>query len=141
MIVLDTNVVSELMRSAPDPVVSAWAGDVDGPDLFTSTITVAEISHGLHRLPKGSRRTALMVLADEVFRRFDDRILAFDRPAAERYGELVASREAIGRPISIADAQIAAISLVNDATLATRNRDDFAALDLALIDPWRTRDE
>lgn len=138
MIVVDTNVVSELMRSDPDERVVAWVTGIDGRDLFTTAITLGEIGFGLERLPDGARKRRLVGIADQVFTAFHDRVLAFDAAAAQRYGGVVASRERSGHPISIADAQIAAICLCHDATLATRNTDDFAMPALDVVDPWAT---
>lgn len=134
MIVIDTNVISEMMRDEPDPRVLAWTATAGR--LHTTAITLAEIEYGIHRLPNGRRRDRLTAAADRVFADFDDVILAFDARAARRYGAIVAGREQAGLPITTADAQIAAICASRNATLATRNIDDFEAAGVDLINPW-----
>lgn len=136
MIVLDTNVASELMRPAPAPLVVAWVGE-RGAELVTTAITVAEIRFGIARLPGGRRQDQLMALADEVFAAFDDQILPFDAQAATEYARIVSSRERSGTPIDGFDAQIAAICCARGASLATRNVKDFAGTGVGLLNPWR----
>lgn len=136
MIVVDTNVASELMRPSPSALVVAWVRARPPSQLHTTAITVAEILYGVERLPEGSR---LGTTAREVFSRFADRVLAFDERAAEHYPEIIAGREAVGRPISGFDAQIAAICRVHDATLATRNTRDFEKTGITTLDPWTDR--
>jgi toxin FitB len=135
VIVVDTNVVSELMRPEPAPAVVAWLRrQLETP--LVSAITVAEVRYGLARLPGGRRADSLRRIADEVLAAFPDEIVAFDADAATRYGALVAARESSGRPISALDAQIAAICLAHEATLATRNTKDFSDTGVELVDPW-----
>lgn len=140
MIVLDTNVLSELMRPAPDAKVCDWFDAQVPGQLWISSITVAEILLGIARLPEGKRKTGLRQMADELFAvDFAGRIIPFDNLAASHYAELAAAREMAGKPISMADAQIAAIckSAPNGfAALATRNSKDFIGLGLILINPW-----
>lgn len=137
MIVLDTNVVSEFAKAAPDPRVSAWIRGYQPADLFTTSITVAEIFQGIRGLPQGRRRRDLAEAAHAMFnRRFDERILPFDQLAAGAYADIVTARRRAGRPISTFDAQIGAIVLVWGADLATRNVKDFDGCGIALIDPW-----
>jgi toxin FitB len=136
VIVLDTNVVSELMRPAPAAVVVAWLGRHEVGTLMTTAVTVAEIRFGLARLPAGGRATQLQRLADEVFGRFASQVLPFDVDAATLYGELAAERERTGRPIDALDAQIASICRLRGAPLATRNTRDFLDTGVELIDPW-----
>ncbi len=109
MIVLDTNVVSELMRPSRDPAVVTWLDQQTRGSLVTTAITVAEIRFGLARLPDGRRATELRQLADEVFGSFPDQVLPFDAAAAALYGDIAAARERGGRPVDALDAQIAAI--------------------------------
>lgn len=135
MIVLDTNVVSELMKTTPDPTVAAWVRTTDD-QFFVTTITIGEIFYGLERLPKGRRRSLLEATAEDVFDDLREFVLVFDSAAARLFGALVAARERLGRPISTEDAQIAAICLTSDMICATRNTADFEALNLRLIDPW-----
>src|SRR5919198_3213654 len=104
MILLDTNVVSELMHQEPAPQVATWVRSRDRRDLFTSSITVAEIRYGLARLPSGRRKQVLLDAADDVFRAFSDQILPIDVKAAEQYAIIASARERSGKPISGFDA-------------------------------------
>ncbi len=135
MIVLDANVISELTRPAPSERVMAWVNAQTG--VAITATTAAELLYGVARLPEGSRRSRLaagiQAMIDGPFR---DRVLAFDRAAASHYAEIVAGREASGRPIAVADAQIAAICRSRNATLATRNVRDFEAVGITVVDPW-----
>lgn len=135
MIIVDTNVVSELMRAAPAPNVAAWAVAADS-QLFLTALTVAEIRYGIARLPEGTRKQSIASAADRILTTFSHRIVYFDLAAANAYGDLVARREALGRPISVFDAQIAAACRARGASLATRNIKDFEATGIAVIDPW-----
>ena len=136
MIVIDTNIISEMMRNEPDPDVIAWAASAGR--LHTTAITLAEVEYGLARLPEGRRRYQLTAIAAGVFADFDDVVLPFDSPAARRYGTIVAGREKLGRPIANLDAQIAAICASREAALATRNTADFDATGVTVINPWQT---
>lgn len=138
IVVLDTNVVSELMRLAPAAAVLRWVGDLMPPTVHATAVTLAEVRFGIVRLPLGRRRAALMNAADDVFGAFTDRILPFDSQAAEHYADIVVEREQRGVPISGFDAQIAAICRSHNAVLATRNLPDFKLLGLDLVDPWAT---
>lgn len=137
MIVLDTNVVSELMRPTPDSAVAEWVLARDERHLFTTSITLAEIRYGIIRLPDGRRRDALHRTAEEPFASFDGQILPFDTPASAVYASVVHDREKLGLPISGFDAQIAAICRDRGVDLATRNLRDFDHLGLTLVDPWQ----
>lgn len=137
MIVVDTNVVSELMKSTPSPVVRTWLLGLRPQDLFTTSITVAEILYGIERLPKGQRQDALQTAATDVFTSFDDHVLPFDHDAAAAYAPLVDRRDQRGLPIDGFDAQIAAICSTHDATLATRNVKDFEHTGITVLDPWK----
>ncbi|MBF0561681.1 MAG: type II toxin-antitoxin system VapC family toxin [Alphaproteobacteria bacterium] len=137
MILLDTNVVSELMKSAPAPGVLAWVDAVPGAALFVSAVTQAEILYGLALLPAGKRRDELAGAARVVFETyFRRRILPFDSDAAEAFAELAAERRQSGRPITQADAQIAAIARSRGAALATRNVADFEGCGIDVVNPW-----
>lgn len=136
LIVLDTNVVSELMRSAPDPGVRAWILAQSQQQLHTTSVTLAEVLAGVGRLPDGSRKEGLRRAAAEVFAAYASQVLAFDAPAAVAYAEIVTQREKLGRSISRFDAQIAAICVTQRASLATRNVKDFEHLGLEVQDPW-----
>lgn len=136
MIVVDTNVVSELMRPNPQPAVRDWVLGRDAGELFTTAITLVEVLYGIGGLPAGRRRDLLHATAVDVFVAFEDRVLAFDSRAAAMYAEIVSGRDAVGRPVDGFDAQIAAICRVHGASLATRNVKDFDDTGLTVIDPW-----
>lgn len=137
MILLDTNVLSELMRRAPAEPVVKWVAGQPAPNLYTTSITQAEILHGIHLLPAGKRRTSLEGAAEEMFREeFGDRILPFGTDAAEPYARIAAERRRAGRPISHFDAQIAAIARCNRAAIATRNAADFDLCGVKVVNPW-----
>lgn len=137
MIVLDTNVVSELMRPEPAPAVLAWLQRSSGYGLYTTAVTIAEIRYGIARLPEGRRRQSLHQAADEIFAAFPRQVLPFDLASASAYADIVASREMQGNPISGFDAQIAAICRSQAASLATRNTRDFVDTGISLLDPWQ----
>lgn len=137
MIVLDTNVVSELMRPAPDASVLAWVAGHGIDELSTSAVTVAEISAGLASLPAGARQRDLQgrwqrLLTDG----FGARILALDSEAATMYGELFARRQRAGRPAAAFDLLIAAIARTHGFGIATRNVRDFDDCDVQVVNPW-----
>ena len=137
MIVLDTNVVSELMRPQPEPRVLAWLQTQPLQDLATTTITIAEIGVGLARLPESRRRFNLETKFHTfVARGLGPRVFGFDAAAASVYGELVATRERGGRPLNGFDGLIAAIARARDATVATRNVSDFEGCGVAVANPW-----
>jgi|TARA_A100001391_G_scaffold49244_2_gene29618 hypothetical protein len=138
VIVLDTNILSELMRPAPNPAVVAWLDRQKPGDVATTTITVAEILFGIERLPAGQRRDTFTVLAADMFDQdFAGRLLPFDAIAASLYARQMAALESRGKPIAMADGQIAAICQANRATLATRNTKDFENMEVVLINPWQ----
>ncbi len=137
MIVLDTNVISEVFRPQPDPQVVAWLESLTG-DVAITAITLAELLAGVRRLPNGRRKKALSTHIDVAVEpyRHDRSVLPFDDAAAERYATILVARESAGLPISTADAQTAAICRAHNATCATRNRKDFAHTGVEVIDPW-----
>jgi len=136
MIVLDTNVVSELMRPEPAPQVASWVRSRDRRELFTSAITLAEIRYGIARLPDGRRKQVLLDAAADVFQAFSDQVLPVDALAAEHYAIIASARERSGRRISGLDVLIAAVCRSRGATLATRNLPDFEGTGIDTIDPW-----
>jgi len=138
MIVVDTNVVSELMKSSPSGVVRDWMLGQRSAELFTTAITVAEILYGIERLTEGQRKDSLRTAATDVFTSFADHVLPFDHDAAAAYAPLVHRRDQRGLPIDGFDAQIAAICGTHRATLATRNVKDFAHTGITLVDPWKS---
>jgi hypothetical protein len=136
VIVLDTNVTSELMRPVPAPVVVAWVRAKRTSDLYTTSITMAEIRYGIERLPDGRRKELLRSTAEDVFSSFSEDVLPFDADATPAYAEIVSQRERTGNHINGFDAQIAAICRTHHAQLATRNVNDFKNTGLTVIDPW-----
>jgi toxin FitB len=138
VIVLDTNVVSELMRENPSARVVRWVTKHPDASVFTTSVTQAEVLRGVELLPPGRRRNPLAVAAAATFDEdFRGRILAFDPDAAKAYALIAADRRRSGRPISTFDAQIAAIARAHGASVATRNIDDFQHCGVDLIDPWQ----
>ncbi len=137
MIILDTNIISEMMKSLPSLNVMAWIDQQNPCDLFVTTITIAEIVYGLRVLPVGKRRKMLEdAFYKSISLAFEHRVLGFDALAADRYGHLMADRKQIGKPLSILDGQIAAIAHINHFKIATRNISDFSDCGLALINPF-----
>lgn len=139
MIILDTNVLSELMRPSPSPSVVRWTGAQAAAGLYTTSITQAEILHGILLLPAGRKRAAIEAAAESMFTEdFRDRILPFSGQAAREYARVCAERRRLGRPIAAFDAQIAAIARATGFSIATRNVDDYTGCGIAVIDPWRS---
>ncbi len=137
MIVLDTNVISELMRIRPEPKILAWADGLDLDAVVITAMNEAEILHGLSRLPDGRRKQELQQGWDGLMAEmFTGRVLPFTSEAAHWYAELLRRRERMGRPMATADAVIAAIALAHGAALATRDVADFSDIGLELINPW-----
>lgn len=137
MIILDTNIISEIFRPTPEHRVVEWMAALTD-DVAITSITLAELLAGVRWLSGGRRREALASGIDAAVApyRGSRSVLAFDDLAAERYADVLAARDAVGAPISTADAQIAAICLVYDATCATRNVKDFEHTGVALTNPW-----
>lgn len=137
MIILDTNVLSEVLRPAPAPSVIDWLSRQASTSLFVTTVTQAEILYGIAILDPGRRRDDLQSAAVAMFADdFSGRVIGFDVDAAPAFAAIAAERRQLGRPISQFDAQIAAIARSRGAALATRNIRDFEACDINLIDPW-----
>lgn len=135
--VLDTSVLSELLRDRPSPAVLAWLAAQAPDSLSVSAVTQAEMMLGARLLPKGKRRSALERALSAMFDEdFSGRVLPFDSRAVPAYVDILAERRLLGRPMSQFDAQIAAITRSQGATLATRNTADFEHCGIALIDPW-----
>ena len=137
MIVVDTNVVSELIRPAPATVVQEWIRGHDARQLCTTAITVAEVRYGIERLPDGRRKDLLRAAAVEIFEMFAEQVLPFDLAAAGEYALVVSQRDRLGLPVNGFDAQIAAICRVRRVPLATRNLADFEKTGIEVINPWR----
>jgi len=140
VIVLDTNVLSELAKPDPDGSVLRWVAQQRRADLCTTTISEAELAYGLARLPTGRRREALVLAVARLLGEgLGGRVLAFDRIAAAAYGEIAAARRAAGRPVATADGLIAAVARARGAALlATRDVGGFQDCGVPIIDPWRT---
>jgi predicted nucleic acid-binding protein len=137
VIVLDTNVVSALMRREPDPIVVAWLDGLPPESVWTTSITVFEVRLGLEILEAGRRRRQLEeAFAKALEEDFEGRVLPFDQFAAQAAGRIAADRRRAGRTVEIRDIQIAGIVNVRKATLATRNTRHFEECGLVLVDPW-----
>lgn len=140
IVLLDTNVLSELLRGAPETAVLSWVSAQPAESLFVSSVTQAEMLLGARLLPAGKRRKALESALQAMFEEdFAQRILPFDSGAVLPYVGVVTARRSAGRPISQFDAQIAAIALHHGAKLATRNTSDFDGCGLALVNPWHAK--
>lgn len=140
MVVLDTNVLSELMKPDPDEAVLDWVAARPPLGLFTTSIAQAEILHGILLLPGGKRRAALEAAAQAMFEEdFAGRILSFGPHAAPAYARIAVRRRRAGKPISQFDAQIAAVARCTGATIATRNVADFEGCGVDVVDPWDAR--
>lgn len=137
MIILDTNVISELVRATPSPAVVDWVDQQLVVDLHLASVTVAELLYGIARLPAGSRRSKLAEQVEAMITTdFQRRVLPFDLTAAPHYADIAATRATGGHPISAPDAQIAATCRSHGATLATRNTKDFDDTGITIINPW-----
>jgi toxin FitB len=137
VILLDTNVISELMRPSPAPAVIAFLRAQTLADVFTSSVCEAEIRYGIARRPAGRRRDELdAAFAAFMAEGFGDRVIGFDRACAAGYASARTAREAIGQPVTIPDVLIAGTALAYGATMATRNVGDFAHCGVAVINPW-----
>ena len=136
MIIIDTNVFSELMDARADSPVLRWLTSVEPHSLYYTAVTRAEIRYGIERLAPGKRKDELAIRAQQLFVMTGDQHLSFDGLAADAYGYIVAQRESLGRRISIPDAQIAAIAYIHQAVLATRNVKDFEDCGIHIFNPW-----
>lgn len=137
MVILDTNVISEMTRSAPEPNVTSWYMRQASGSLFTTTVTLAEVLYGINLLPKGNRRDGLSKFAGDFFRdEMAGKILSFDENAATHYGRIRAAKRGLGLSMSSLDAQIAAIAAAVGAAVATRNVTDFEHCGITVVDPW-----
>lgn len=134
---LDTNVVSEWTKPRPDSGVVAWLAEVDEDRVFISVVTLAELRHGIERMPSGARRNRLDVwLSEQVPARFEARVLAVDIETAHTWGRVTARGRSGGRPVGAMDAFIAATAERHQLTLVTRNVSDFDSLGIRLLNPW-----
>jgi toxin FitB len=138
VIVLDTNVISELTLQVPDSGLLDWLDSLSVVEVATTAITAAELRYGVAKLPSGRRRRELATAVHGLLiEDFTGRVLPFDERASVPYADIVSGRERIGRPIAVADAQIAAICRAAGATLATRNVADFEGTGIDLVNPCR----
>ena len=138
MIILDTNVLSALMRQAPDTKVVAWLDRQPRTSIWTTSVTVLEVQFGLQTMPGGKRRSALVQEFETLLEAIGHRVASFDLEAAGQAGDLMAARHKKGRPGDLRDTMIAGIVLARHATLATGNTAHFADASISLIDPWST---
>ena len=138
MIILDTNVLSALMRQTPDLNVVAWLDRQPRSSIWITSITVLEVRFGLRIMAAGKRRNSLMKAFSSMLEKIDNRIAAFDAAAAEEASELMVTRQKKGRPVELRDTMIAGIALARHATLATGNTAHFADAGIVLLNPWRT---
>ena len=137
MIILDTNVLSELMRASPSAQVANWLGSMSQSTIFTTAVTKAEILYGLEPMPRGRKRELLQrAVTAMLTERFPNRVLPFGEDEAPIFAHLAATRRGLGRPIGQFDCQIASIARIHGASVATRDIRDFADCGLDLIDPW-----
>ena len=136
-VLLDTNVVSELLRPSPDPAVESWVAERPAAELQFSAIGEAELRYGVAILPAGQRKDALALAIEAILREdFEGRILPFDSDAAREYAEIASARRAAGRTVAPADCQIAAIARSRGMAVATRNVRDFGDIGVEVVDPW-----
>ena len=136
MIIIDTNVLSEIMKRSPDEAVMAWADKQSPQAIATTSITIAEIYAGLSALPDGKRKADLLSAFEDILQDMIDVVLPFDQAAAECYGILSAKLRRDGKPIGQSDGMIAAIAMVHDGTVITRNIRDFEHCDIMLVNPF-----
>ena len=137
MFLIDTNVISELMRATPAPSVLSWFSTQDPSTLYLSAVTEAELRTGIAILPAGQRREGLRAALDATIAEdFEGRVLPFDTDATKTYAEIAAGRRSAGRPISDADCQIASIARAAGAIVATQNLRNFEGCGVDLVNPW-----
>lgn len=133
---LDTCVLSELVKAAPEPAVLDWVAVCEEQNLFVAALSLAELHRGVARLPRSKRRTALTDWLMRVETGFEGRVLSFSQTTAHAWAEITARAEARGKPMAAFDSLIAAVALEHSLALVTRNVRDFAATDLKLVNPW-----
>jgi|SRR5215472_3783958 len=136
MIILDTNVISELMLQSPEPCVVAWLDVQPRTSIWTTSVTLLEIRFGLLSMPVGKRQKLLLQAFDAFLDSISQRVVPFDAVAAQQASDLMASRHRRGRPGDLRDTMIAGIVLANHATLATRNTSHFEDIAASVVNPW-----
>ncbi|MCA0401398.1 MAG: type II toxin-antitoxin system VapC family toxin [Proteobacteria bacterium] len=137
MILLDTNVISEAMKPAPDDAVRAWLDEQAAETLFLSSVTIAELMFGIGTLPHGKRKDRLTEALDGVMELFAERVLPFDIHAARHYADLAVKARAAGKGFPTPDGYIAAIAVAKGFVVATRDTSAFDAANVEVIDPWK----
>jgi predicted nucleic acid-binding protein len=136
MIILDTNVLSALMRQTPEAAVVKWLDEQPRTSIWTTSVTLLEIQFGIHILVAGKRRSALMAAFEAILQTIEHRVAPFDDAAALEAGDLMASRNKKGRPVELRDTMIAGIAIARRATFATRNTEHFLDAAIPLVNPW-----
>jgi hypothetical protein len=137
MIIIDTNIISEMMKPSPVTAVLNWFNEQEAMSLYLTTITIGEIGYGIRALPDGKRRRLLAEGFEALVKvAFQNRILGFDEASARRYGDIMGSRKEMGYPLASLDGQIIAIALANTFAVATRNIRDFEYCGLTIINPF-----
>jgi predicted nucleic acid-binding protein len=140
VILLDTNVISEIMKVSPSEIVVDWLNDQKSTELHISAVTIGEIEYGLRILPAGKRQRQLRERFERfIAAAFSQRVVAYDEAAARTYGEIMGHRREIGRPMSVPDGQIAAVARTNGFVVATRNTADFEDCGIDVVDPFVPR--
>jgi predicted nucleic acid-binding protein len=139
MIILDTNVISALMRQDPEPVVVEWLNRQPESSIWTTSITLFEIQFGLQIMAMGKRRSSMLASIELLLETIEGRVASFDRAAAEAASTLSASRHSKGRPVDLRDTMIAGIVISHRATLATRNTPHFTDISARVVNPWAER--
>ncbi|MFM2124739.1 MAG: hypothetical protein RL328_1190 [Acidobacteriota bacterium] len=136
MLILDTTILNEAIRPNPDPKIGAWLGAQTRDDLYTTSLTLADILSGVERLPPGKRRTDLASAVAQIFAFFERRVLPFDEDAARAYPTIAQNRKLLGRDPNVAVTMLASITRSRGATLASRTPDEFSGCGIRVVNPW-----
>ena len=136
MVILDTSILTEAVRPAPDPKIGAWLGKQAREDVYTTSLAQGEVFLVVEKLPPGKRRSDLLSAVGEVFAFFGPRVLPFDADAARAYPQIILNRKMMGQEIRAEDAMLAAITRSRGAVLATRNEAAFAGCGIRVVNPW-----
>ena len=136
MLILDTTILAEVIRPAPDPRIGAWLGAQQRDDLYTTSIALADLLLGVERLPPGKRKSDSVAAIGEIFAFFEKRILPFDQDAARAYPTIVQNQKMMGRELKVAGAMLAAITRSRGAMLASRTPDEFSGCGIRVVNPW-----
>jgi toxin FitB len=138
VLILDTQILSEVIKPRPDPKIGGWLGAQPRDNLYTTSLAQADILYGVEQLPPGKRRSDLLAAVVEIFAFFEKRVLAFDPDAARVYPQILLNRKMMGQPIEPANAMLAAITRSRGATLATRNTAQFSGCGIRVVNPWES---